>query len=236
MTRHGPALLALSLLAIAAWTYNVNYDTRAALDRISALRAGIAEERETLQVLRVEWAWLNAPDRLAQLVVEHNDRLALTALTPRAYGYVAAVPYPRDLPRPPQPDAPQELLVAGAAAPQPAEPELLDGAGIAGSDGAGGTIAAAAPTGALAAKAPARDAGGPEAIGPVLASAAEKAGAIADAPAGTAEPTTMREAVALALIEAGVVQPEGTRAAVMPVSAGAATPVPPARPAVWAGQ
>src|SRR5690606_13090979 len=77
MTRHGPALLAPSPLASAGATYTVNYDTRAALDRISELRARIAEERETLQVLRVEWAWLNAPDRLARLVVEHNDRLEL---------------------------------------------------------------------------------------------------------------------------------------------------------------
>ena len=231
MTRHGPALLALSLLAIAGWTYNVNYDTRAALDRISELRARIAEERETLQVLRVEWAWLNAPDRLARLVVEHNDRLELTALTPRSQGYVAGVPYPRDLPRPPQPEAPQELLVASApppdvATPEPSQPELLAGAEIAGADAAG-------PAGPLPAGAPAGDA---ETIGPVLASAAEKASAIADAPAGAAEPATMREAVALALIEAGIVQPEGPRAAIVPASAGAAMPVPPARPAVWAGQ
>lgn len=119
MTRHGPALLSLTMLAIAGWTYNVNYDTRAALDRLSDLRARIADEREALQVLRVEWAWLNAPDRLTRLLGEHNDRLALMPLTPEALGHVAAVPYPPDMPRQPLPAYPPEMLVASAPQAQP---------------------------------------------------------------------------------------------------------------------
>ncbi|HET7410518.1 MAG TPA: hypothetical protein VFJ13_09985 [Paracoccaceae bacterium] len=231
MTRHGPALLALSVLAIAGWTYNVNYDTRAALDRISELRANIADERETLQVLRVEWAWLNAPDRLARLVVEHNDRLALTALTPDAFGYVAAVPYPPDLPAEPPSGPPPELLVATAPDAAQAEGALLAGVDEAAPDRAavetGELLLAEASTGNAV------DPGTVEATGTVVASAADKAGAIAGAPP---EPTTMREAVTLALIEAGVVQPDAVRATVMPASVTPGTPVPPARPAVWARQ
>ncbi len=87
MTRHGPALLALSIIASAGWAYNVNYDTRAVLDRLSTVRADIAAEREALQVLRVEWAYLNAPDRLERLVAAHNDVLA-----PRAAGARGAGP------------------------------------------------------------------------------------------------------------------------------------------------
>ncbi|MEM7424340.1 MAG: hypothetical protein AAF334_11510, partial [Pseudomonadota bacterium] len=94
MTRHGLALLALSIIAIAGWAYNVNYNTLTAMDRVSELRREIAKERETLQVLRVEWAYLNAPDRLMRLVRQHNDRLALIPVMPEALKHVAAVPFP----------------------------------------------------------------------------------------------------------------------------------------------
>jgi hypothetical protein len=94
MTRHGIALLTLTIIAIAAWAYNVNYNTKNALQRVSTLRAEIAEEREILRVLRVEWAYLNAPDRLAALVAKHNEALRLIPMTPEHFGMVAAIPYP----------------------------------------------------------------------------------------------------------------------------------------------
>jgi hypothetical protein len=94
MTRHGIALLMLSIIAIAGWAYNVNYNTKAAIERVSSLRAEIAAERETLRVLKVEWAYLNAPDRLARLVAKHNDHLRLVPMGPGAYGISAAVPFP----------------------------------------------------------------------------------------------------------------------------------------------
>jgi hypothetical protein len=116
MTRHAPALLALSIVAVAGWTCNVNYDTRAALDRLSALRTQIAEEREAMQVLRVEWAYLNAPDRLAGLVAAHNDALGLMPLLPESLGIAAAVPYPpREAPDT-APVMPEALIAAGPPA------------------------------------------------------------------------------------------------------------------------
>lgn len=124
MTRHRPILLVLSIIAAAAWAYNVNYDTREALDRLSDLRSKIAQEREDLQVLRVEWAYLNAPDRLARLVARHNDELALVPMSPETFSYVAAVPYPRDAPHAPAPEtAPEpapEPLIASAGSEAPA--------------------------------------------------------------------------------------------------------------------
>lgn len=293
MTRHGPALLALSVLAIAGWTYNVNYDTRAALDRLSDLRARIAEEREALQVLRVEWAYLNAPDRLARLTVEHNDRLKLVALKPEALGYVAAVPYPRGVPgeRPGDdaliaagPGSRAELAALAAAGwevtPLPEEepagltiaagpeeggidtaalvPAEIELAGLAEEDGAAAEGAAAGGGGGtgvaeghLAAPVPATattDTALPApaetvlaANDPVISAAVEKAGVIS----APAEVATMQEAVTLALIEAGIVQPGaapasgaatggGGGAPVISASAGGGIPMPPARPASWA--
>jgi hypothetical protein len=133
MTRHAPALLALSIIAVAGWTYNVNYDTRAALDRLSDLRTEIAEQREALQVLRVEWAYLNGPDRLAGLVVAHNDALGLMPLLPEALAIAAAVPYP---PRE-GPDAPPDLPDALIAAGPPAAPDRSGAQAPARATGAG---------------------------------------------------------------------------------------------------
>lgn len=93
MRRHGFALLGLSIIAIAAWTYNVNYDTRLTLDRVGALHEKIARERERLQVLRVEWAYLNAPERLERLVAQHNESLKLVPITTAMLGEVGQPPF-----------------------------------------------------------------------------------------------------------------------------------------------
>ena len=255
MNRNGPALLALTMLAIAGWSYNVNYDTRAALDRVSELRARIGDEREALQVLRVEWAWLNSPDRLKRLVLEHNEQLALVPLTPDALGYIAAVPYSPDMPKHPAPVYPPEMLVAAAPQVPPEAADLATSShGIieAASDGqdapnkAGASefaepvvlLAAAQqdhealPEAVLAAAAGA-DGAGALSTDPVVAAASEKVEALT---AGAVAPATMEEAVTLALIEAGIVKaaaPAGP-AAVVSTSARPGIPTPPARPAVWA--
>ena len=93
MSRHGVILLLLSLLAIAGWAYSTNYNTLTKLDRVSDLRQQIAKEREALQVLKVEWAYLNAPGRLERLVVQHNRILGLTPMSPEVLSHVAAVPF-----------------------------------------------------------------------------------------------------------------------------------------------
>lgn len=262
MTRHGPALLALSVLAIAGWTYNVNYDTRAALDRLSELRGHIAEEREALQVLRVEWAWLNAPDRLSRLLAEHNGRLALGPLKPEAFGIVAAVPYPPDMPADPVPpsEAPEALIAAAPQAPVSGgtPPQVSGGTPPQVSDA---VLAAAAPTersaltGASQADEPtgsetrlakpqiAEPAGRPAeaAAEPQFADATpaanEKLAVLTDR---AQPPVSMEEAVALALVEAGVMDAKAAGVAViqasLPASASATIPMPPARPAVWVGR
>ena len=104
MSRLGFALAMLAVVAAAAWAYNVNYETKIALGRVDRLRAEIAAEREAVEVLRVEWAYLNAPQRLARLVALNNDRLDLVPMGPVHFDEVAAVPFP---PNPsPQPSEP----------------------------------------------------------------------------------------------------------------------------------
>src|SRR5690625_2031495 len=240
MTRHGPMLLALLVLAIASWTYNVNYDTRAALERVSKLRAQIADEHENLQVLRVEWAYLNAPDRLARLVGAHNDELALAMLTPDSLGQVASVPYPRRAPT--IPTLPEEFLVADAGEDGSADmASEADGdmkvaaldAGVADVSGAGehddystlidSLVASVTETSAPEKAAPAQASDDP------LAEKAEALTARKSAP----EPTTMEEAVQLTLAEAGIAASEPAPVITASVSG---VPMPAARPAVLVRQ
>ncbi|MEM1277124.1 MAG: cell division protein FtsL [Pseudomonadota bacterium] len=95
-----------ALIVVVVWAYNVNYQTRQAYQRLADLRAEIAAEGEALQVLRVEWAWLNSPARLQALVDAYEDELQLTHLRADHFSYPGSVPFP---PRPPLVLDPEEL-------------------------------------------------------------------------------------------------------------------------------
>ncbi len=100
MTRFGFALSMIAVVATAAWAYHVNYRTKTALGEVDRLRSQIAAEREAVEVLRVEWAYLNAPDRLARLVAQHDDQLGLEPMGPQQFDEVAAIPFPPRTPGP----------------------------------------------------------------------------------------------------------------------------------------
>lgn len=120
MNRTGFALSMFVLVGTAAWAYHVNYETAEALGRVDRIEAEIAAERERLRVLSVEWARLNAPDRLRRLVIEHNDRLMLMPIAADHYKEVAEVPFP------PPPPLTADLAPAGAAVEGPAGPAVSE--------------------------------------------------------------------------------------------------------------
>ncbi|TVQ53947.1 MAG: cell division protein FtsL [Rhodobacteraceae bacterium] len=78
-------LAAAAVALLAFWAYQVTYDAQAALDRVAARRAEIAREREAIAVLEAEWAWLNRPDRIAELTARHADALALSPMAGARY-------------------------------------------------------------------------------------------------------------------------------------------------------
>jgi len=125
MRRLGFALSMLLLVAAASWAYSINYRTKMALGRIDKLRAEIAAEREAAEVLRVEWAYLNAPDRLTRLVVLNNDRLGLVPMGPQHFDDVTSVPYPPPAPGRWLPGLPSEIVVAPGPEVEPLSPLLL---------------------------------------------------------------------------------------------------------------
>ena len=95
MNRTMLLIMAALIVATAGWAYNVTYKTLESIEVVDNLRAKIAKEREALQVLRVEWAYLNRPERLEALVAKHQDQLRLVSLSPDALEEVAVVPFPK---------------------------------------------------------------------------------------------------------------------------------------------
>lgn len=93
-------LTALIVMGLAFWAYRENYRTQAALTDMGNVRREIAQAREDLGVLRAEWAFLNRPDRLRQLVNMNFDKLKLVPFTADQYVDVGQVAFPT--PKPPE--------------------------------------------------------------------------------------------------------------------------------------
>jgi hypothetical protein len=60
-----------ALIASALYAYSIKYDTLYYAEQVRELKAKVQRERDSIAVLRAEWAFLNRPDRL-QVAVEHH--------------------------------------------------------------------------------------------------------------------------------------------------------------------
>lgn len=87
-------LAALGVMALAFWAYQENYKTQATIRDVRNLHAQIGSAHERLNILHAEWAYLNRPDRLADLAELNFDRLGLLPIMPEAFGRVDQIIYP----------------------------------------------------------------------------------------------------------------------------------------------
>ena len=87
-------LTALAVFGLAFWAYRENYATQQVLKETRRLQQEIGAAQVRLGVLRAEWAYLNRPDRLAELAELNFDRLGLLPLRPDQFGRIDEVSYP----------------------------------------------------------------------------------------------------------------------------------------------
>jgi hypothetical protein len=87
-------LSVMVLMSLAFWAYRENYATQLALKDVSKLNHEIASLREGLSRQRAEWAYLNRPSRLRDLVALNFDSLGLLPLEPGQFGRLDQVVYP----------------------------------------------------------------------------------------------------------------------------------------------
>lgn len=87
-------LSALAVIGLAYWAYSENYRTQSAQSDVRALKRDIASLREALSVQRAEWAYLNRPERLRDLVDLNFDSLGLMPMRSDQFGLIEQIAYP----------------------------------------------------------------------------------------------------------------------------------------------
>ena len=92
----------LAVMGLAFWAYRENYRTQAAIGEMSQVQREIAALREDLGVLRAEWAYLNRPERLRDLVNLNFERLRLVPIEAGQFVQLAQIDYPAPPPVPPK--------------------------------------------------------------------------------------------------------------------------------------
>ena len=67
---------------LGLWAYKINYESRAADQRVKELENSILSAYREVKILNAEWAHLNSPDRLRKLAEYYFFELRLTPINP----------------------------------------------------------------------------------------------------------------------------------------------------------
>lgn len=85
-------LAAFAVVLSAATLYRVKTETRAQKNEIKKLEREAGAIRMRMDALDTEWAYLNSPGYLAELVRRHNDTLKLEERVPDNFARLIEIP------------------------------------------------------------------------------------------------------------------------------------------------
>ena len=84
------------LVALAFWAYQENIKTKNVIVNTEQLQKDIGITRARLSILNAEWAYLNRPERLTELVDLNFDRLQLVPLRASNFQAVDEINFSND--------------------------------------------------------------------------------------------------------------------------------------------
>lgn len=114
MVRRSTLFWLVAAILVGCGLYQLKYEVQAKEERLARLNRQIQLEQEAIHVLNAEWAFLNRPDRLAELA---NRHLEMTPVAPAQFGKVTAIPERSLVPVVAEAEAAAEPVVTASVAP-----------------------------------------------------------------------------------------------------------------------
>ncbi|MBA3042336.1 MAG: hypothetical protein KJ670_19280 [Alphaproteobacteria bacterium] len=101
MIRTFDLLLIGAMAAAATVTYQIKHHTDNKLEEVRRLEAEIKLEKDTIDLLKADWALLTQPNRLERLLKVYGTELQLEPTQPEQLARPVELPMPREqLPKP----------------------------------------------------------------------------------------------------------------------------------------
>ncbi|MCO5730305.1 hypothetical protein [Rhizobium sp. SSA_523] len=100
------------MTATALVTYTIKHKADLKLEEVHRLETEIKLERDTIDLLKADWALLTQPNRLHRLIAVYQSELNLVPTEPTQLAMPTELPMPKSLL--PQPETTIEELIAGA--------------------------------------------------------------------------------------------------------------------------
>lgn len=97
MMRFINTMLVALMLGAATWTYHVKHESQRQLDEIHSLNSRIALEKDTIDLLEADWAYLSDPARLETLSEKYSEQLGLRPTDPTQIVHASELPAPPEV-------------------------------------------------------------------------------------------------------------------------------------------
>ena len=91
------SIVIICTFGLGLWAYKINYESRAASQRVKDLEKAILSANKQIKILRAEWAYLNNPERLRKLVEYYFQELRLTPIDPDDFISFSEIQWDKDI-------------------------------------------------------------------------------------------------------------------------------------------